>query len=91
VPNVIEFIATGRATPALVDALGQAEEQVKTLKPDGEHGGRSPGRLYPVASSMDHRPYPAAQRPAVSAATDVRDAVLSPSPAIRRRPASHVF
>jgi hypothetical protein len=32
--NFIEFIATGRATPALADALSQAEEQVKTLKGD---------------------------------------------------------
>jgi site-specific DNA recombinase len=34
VHNFIEFIATGRATPALADALSQAEEQVKTLKVD---------------------------------------------------------
>jgi hypothetical protein len=34
VHNFIEFIATGRATSALADALSQAEEQVKTLKVD---------------------------------------------------------
>jgi hypothetical protein len=31
VHNFVEFIASGRATPALADALAQAEEQVKTL------------------------------------------------------------
>ena len=31
VHNFIEFIASGRATPALAEALSQAEEQVKTL------------------------------------------------------------
>lgn len=30
-PDFIEFIAAGRATPGLADALSQAEEQVKTL------------------------------------------------------------
>ena len=34
VHNFIEFIASGRATPGLADALGQAEEQVKTLSAD---------------------------------------------------------
>ena len=32
--NFIEFIASGRATPGLADALAQAEEQVKTLTAD---------------------------------------------------------
>jgi hypothetical protein len=31
VHNFIEFIASGRATPTLADALSQAEEQVKSL------------------------------------------------------------
>ena len=34
VHNFIEFIASGRATPGLADALAQAEEQVKTLTAD---------------------------------------------------------
>ena len=34
VHNFIEFIASGRATPGLADALGQAEEQVKALTVD---------------------------------------------------------
>jgi hypothetical protein len=34
VHNFIEFIANGRATAGLADALAQAEEQVKTLKTD---------------------------------------------------------
>jgi len=34
VHNFIEFIASGRATPGLADALGQAEEQVKKLSAD---------------------------------------------------------
>lgn len=34
VHNFIEFIATGRATPALAEALAQAESQVKTLSAD---------------------------------------------------------
>jgi hypothetical protein len=34
VHNFIEFIAGGRATPGLADALAQAEEQVKTLSAD---------------------------------------------------------
>jgi hypothetical protein len=34
VHNFIEFIASGRATPALAEALAQAEEQVKALKAD---------------------------------------------------------
>lgn len=34
VHNFIEFIAAGRATPGLADALGQAEEQVKALAAD---------------------------------------------------------
>jgi len=34
VHNFIEFIASGRATPGLAGALGQAEEQVKTLSAD---------------------------------------------------------
>jgi hypothetical protein len=34
VHNFVEFIATGRATPALAEALAQAEEQVKGLKAD---------------------------------------------------------
>jgi hypothetical protein len=34
VHNFVEFIATGRATPALADALSQAEGQVKMLKVD---------------------------------------------------------
>ncbi len=34
VHNFVEFVATGRATPALADALAQAEEQVKTLRAD---------------------------------------------------------
>jgi hypothetical protein len=34
VHNFIEFIASGRATPALADALAQAEEQVKALSAD---------------------------------------------------------
>ncbi|HVW30431.1 MAG TPA: recombinase family protein [Polyangiaceae bacterium] len=34
VHNFIEFIASGRATAALADALAQAEEQVKTLTAD---------------------------------------------------------
>jgi site-specific DNA recombinase len=34
VHNFIEFIASGRATPALADALSQAELQVKTLTTD---------------------------------------------------------
>jgi len=34
VHNFIEFIASGRATPALADALAQAEEQVKSLTSD---------------------------------------------------------
>jgi len=32
VHNVIEFIAGGRATPALADALAQAEQQVKKCR-----------------------------------------------------------
>lgn len=31
VHNFVEFVASGRATPALADALAEAEEQVKTL------------------------------------------------------------
>jgi site-specific DNA recombinase len=34
VHNFIEFIASGRATPTLADALSQAEEQVKSLSAD---------------------------------------------------------
>ena len=34
VHNLIEFIASGRATPGLADALAHAEEQVKTLTAD---------------------------------------------------------
>ena len=34
VHNFIEFIASGRATPTLADALSQAEEQVKSLSVD---------------------------------------------------------
>jgi site-specific DNA recombinase len=34
VHNFVEFIASGRATPALADALAQAEEQVKSLAAD---------------------------------------------------------
>jgi DNA invertase Pin-like site-specific DNA recombinase len=34
VHNFIEFIASGRATPALAEALAQAEEQVKALQAD---------------------------------------------------------
>ena len=34
VHNFIEFIASGRATPALAEALAQAEEQVKSLRAD---------------------------------------------------------
>ncbi len=34
VHNFIEFIASGRATPALADALAQAEEQATSLKAD---------------------------------------------------------
>jgi hypothetical protein len=34
VHNFIEFIASGRATPGLADALAQAEEQTKTLTAD---------------------------------------------------------
>jgi len=34
VHNFIEFIARGRATPTLADALSQAEEQVKSLSAD---------------------------------------------------------
>ena len=34
VHNFIEFIASGRATQGLVEALSQAEEQVKTLSAD---------------------------------------------------------
>ncbi len=34
VHNFIEFVASGRATPALPDALAQAEAQVKTLTAD---------------------------------------------------------
>lgn len=34
VHNFIEFVASGRATPALADALTQAEEQVTTLSVD---------------------------------------------------------
>jgi hypothetical protein len=34
VHNFVEFVATGRATSALADALAQAEEQVKTLRAD---------------------------------------------------------
>ncbi len=34
VHNFIEFIASGRATSALAEALAQAEEQVKTLTVD---------------------------------------------------------
>lgn len=34
VHNLIEFIASGRATPGLADALAQAEEQVKRLSAD---------------------------------------------------------
>jgi site-specific DNA recombinase len=34
VHNFIEFIAAGRATAGLADALGQAEQQVKTLSAD---------------------------------------------------------
>src|SRR5690606_28867033 len=34
VHNFVEFVASGRATPALADALAQAEEQVKTLRAD---------------------------------------------------------
>ena len=34
VHNFIEFIASGRGTPSLADALSQAEEQVKTLSAD---------------------------------------------------------
>ena len=34
VHNFIEFIASGRATPSLADALSQAEELVKTLSDD---------------------------------------------------------
>jgi DNA invertase Pin-like site-specific DNA recombinase len=44
VHNFIEFIASGRATAALADALGQAEEQVKTLKAD----------VASMASAADH-------------------------------------
>ena len=34
VHNFVEFIASGRATPALADALAQAEQQVKELTQD---------------------------------------------------------
>ena len=34
VHNFIEFIASGKATPALADALAEAEKQVKTLSAD---------------------------------------------------------
>ncbi|MBE7482372.1 MAG: hypothetical protein HS104_20625 [Polyangiaceae bacterium] len=34
VHNFVEFVASGRATGALADALAQAEEQVKTLSAD---------------------------------------------------------
>lgn len=34
VHNIIEFIATGRATPGLADALGASEEKVKRLHAD---------------------------------------------------------
>jgi hypothetical protein len=34
VHNFIEFIASGRASPSLADALSQAEQQVKTLSGD---------------------------------------------------------
>jgi hypothetical protein len=34
VHNFVEFVASGRATPALADALAQAEEQTKTLRAD---------------------------------------------------------
>jgi site-specific DNA recombinase len=34
VHNFVEFVASGRATPALADALAQAEEQVKSLRAD---------------------------------------------------------
>lgn len=44
VHNFIEFIAAGRATPGLADALGQAEEQVKTLSAD----------VVSMASAKDH-------------------------------------
>lgn len=36
VHNFIEFVASGRATPALAEALSQAEEQVKTLRAEVE-------------------------------------------------------
>lgn len=36
VHNFIQFIARGRATPALAEALPQAEEQVKSLRVEVE-------------------------------------------------------
>jgi hypothetical protein len=53
VHNFIEFIAAGRATPGLADALGQAEEQVKALTVDmtsmesaKDHGFTPPPRAW---------------------------------------------
>ena len=53
VHNFIEFVANGRATAGLADALAQAEEQVKTLKSDvasmamaSEHAFTPPPRAW---------------------------------------------
>ena len=60
VHNFIEFIANGRATSGLVDALAQAEEQVKTLKADvasmasaSEHTFTPPPRAW-IADRVKH-------------------------------------
>ncbi len=60
VHNFIEFIANGRATSGLVDALAQAEEQVKTLKSDvasmasaSEHTFTPPPRAW-IADRVKH-------------------------------------
>jgi hypothetical protein len=62
VHNFIEFVASGRATPALADALTQAEAQVKSLTADVASMESAKGHaLHPAAPGMARGPDPKAQ------------------------------
>ena len=54
--NFIEFVAYGRATAGLADALAQAEEQVKTLTADVASMAVAGTRVHPAPPCLDRRP-----------------------------------
>jgi hypothetical protein len=71
VHNFVEFVASGRATPALADALAQAEEQTKTLRADIASLESAKDELFP-------------RRPAPGSSTACKSSISS-SPSVPRR------